>query len=421
MNTLSSRDGTTIAYDKHGEGPALILVDGALTVHSSGSGSELAKLLAPHFTVYGFDRRGRGESGDTLPYAVDREIDDIEALIDRAGGPAFLYGHSSGGPLAMRAALRLGGKVSKIAMYEPPYNNDPSAQESWSQYLRQLNQALAERRRGDAVALFMRFVGTPADQVARLRRAPSWPGTEAVAPTLAYDHAAILGEPWSVPTDLAARVAMPALVMAGDAGLPFMPDAARVLSRAMPRGQLRMLPGQTHEVNPGVLAPVLVEFFGSGLVPGNEGELTGLANQAPGAIPDFAVLFEEAGGDESGRKATAEPAGRRIGPDMRRELDRRRPRDRQPGVEGGGREGVDRAQQGQAVDVFGAGEPEPAPHQRPPGLVPGGEDGVLGMQPQIDPAHERGREGTARMQTDALLGRRQLRRRALDELGTPGL
>ena len=132
-HTLSSPDGTTIAYDEQGEGPALILVDGALTVHSSGSGSELAKLLAPHFTVYGFDRRGRGESGDTRPYAVDREIDDIDALIGRAGGSAFLYGHSSGGPLAMRAAIRLGSKVSMIAMYEPPYNNDPAAQESWSQ------------------------------------------------------------------------------------------------------------------------------------------------------------------------------------------------------------------------------------------------------------------------------------------------
>ncbi len=263
MNTLSSHDGTTIAYDKQGEGPALILVDGALTVHSSGSGSELAKLLAPHFTVYGFDRRGRGESGDTLPYAVDREIDDIEALIDRAGGSAFLYGHSSGGPLAMRAAISLGSKVSKIAMYEPPYNNDPGAQESWSQYLRQLREALAEGRRGDAVALFMRFVGTPAEQVGGMRRAPFWPGMEAVAPTLAYDHAAILGEPWSVPTGLAARVSVPALVMAGDASLPFMPDAARVLSQAIPQGQLRMLEGQTHEVNPGVLAPVLAEFFTS--------------------------------------------------------------------------------------------------------------------------------------------------------------
>jgi len=226
MHTLTSHDGTAIAYDKHGEGPVLILVDGALTVHSSGSASELTKLLAPRFTVYGFDRRGRGGSGDTLPYAVDREIDDIEALIDRAGGSAFLYGHSSGGPLAMLAAIRLVSKVSKIALYEPPYNNDPGVQESWSQYLRQLNQALAEGRRGDAVALFMRFVGTPAEQIDGMRRAPFWPGMEAVAPTLAYDHAAILGEPWSVPTELAARVPVPALVMTGDAGLPFMPDGA---------------------------------------------------------------------------------------------------------------------------------------------------------------------------------------------------
>ena len=264
MDTVSSRDGTAIAYDQRGEGPALIVVDGALTVHSSGSG-ELAGLLAPRFTVYGFDRRGRGESGDTLPYAVDREIDDIEALIDRAGGPAFLYGHSSGGPLAMRAAIRLGTKVSKIAMYEPPYNNDPGAQESWSQYLRQLAEALAEGRRGDAVALFMRFVGTPAERIDGMRRAPFWPGLEAVAPTLAYDHAAILGEPWSVPAGLAARVSVPALVMAGDTSLPFMPNAARVLSRAIPQAELRTLEGQTHEVSPGVLAPVLAEFFGGGV------------------------------------------------------------------------------------------------------------------------------------------------------------
>jgi pimeloyl-ACP methyl ester carboxylesterase len=263
MNTLTSPDGTTIAYDKQGSGPALILVDGALTVHSSGSGSELARLLAPHFTVYGFDRRGRGESGDTLPYAADREIDDIEALIDRAGGPAFLYGHSSGGPLAMRAAIRLGSKVSKIALYEPPYNNDPGVQEGWSRYLRQLGQTLAEGRRGDAVALFMLLIGTPADQIENMRRSPAWPGLEAVAPTLAYDHAAIMGEPWSVPAGLGARVSVPALVMAGDTSLPFMPDAARVLSQAIPQGQLRTLAGQTHEVKPDALAPVLVEFFAS--------------------------------------------------------------------------------------------------------------------------------------------------------------
>jgi pimeloyl-ACP methyl ester carboxylesterase len=260
MDTLSSADGTKIGYDRQGEGPTLILVDGALTVHSAGSG-ELADLLSPQFTVCGYDRRGRGESGDTLPYAVDREVDDIEALIDQVGGPAFLYGHSSGGPLAMRAAIRLGGKVAGLAMYEAPYNNDPDAQESWRQYLSQLDQALAEGRPGDAVALFMRFIGVPTAQVDGMRQAPFWPRMESVAPTLAYDHAAILGEPWSVPTDLAARVAVPTLVMAGTSSLPFMPDAARTLSEAIPHSQLTTLQGQTHEVNPSVLAPVLTEFF----------------------------------------------------------------------------------------------------------------------------------------------------------------
>ncbi len=261
MHTLSSPDGTSIAYDKQGEGPALIVVDGALTVHSSGGKSDLAKLLAPHFTVYGYDRRGRGGSGDTVPYAVDREIDDIEALIDHAGGPAFLYGHSSGGPLAMRAAIRLGGKISKIAMYEPPYNNDPGAQESWRRYLIELRQTLADGRGGDAVALFMRFTGTPEERIDGMRRAPFWPGLAAVGPTLAYDHATIMGEQWSVPAELAAQVPVPALAMWGGASFPFMPDAARTLSEAIPRGQSRMLAGQTHEVQASVLAPVLVEFF----------------------------------------------------------------------------------------------------------------------------------------------------------------
>ncbi len=263
MDTVSSHDGTMIAYDKVGHGPALILVDGALTVHSSGGKSELAKLLAPHLTVYGYDRRGRGGSGDTLPYAVDREIEDIDALIGHAGGSAFLYGHSSGGTLAMRAAVRLGSRVSKIALYEPPHNSDPDAEESWREYLRDLQQLLADGRRGDAVALFMRLVGTPADEVDGMRQAPFWPSMEAIAPTLAYDHAGIIGERWSAPTDLAAGVRVPALLIAGDAGLPFMPHAARALSQAMPQGQLRILEGQTHNVNPGVLAPVLLDFLTS--------------------------------------------------------------------------------------------------------------------------------------------------------------
>lgn len=134
MNAVSSHDGTTIAYDKVGEGPALIVVDGALSVHSSG------------------------------------------------------------GTLAMQAAVRLAGRVSKIAIYEPPHNGDPDAQQSWSEYLRELDRLLADGRRGDAVALFMRFVGTPDDQVEGMRQAPFWPSMEAIAPTLAFDHAAIIGE-----------------------------------------------------------------------------------------------------------------------------------------------------------------------------------------------------------------------------------
>ena len=262
-HTLSSRDGTTIAYDSQGEGPALVLVDGALTVHSSGSGSELAKLLAPHLTVYGFDRRGRGHSGDTLPYAVDREIDDIEALIDHAGGPAFLYGHSSGGPLAMRTAVRLGGKVRKLAMYEPPYNDDPAVRKPWATYIAQLTEALADDRRGDAVALFMRYVGMPDEQIAGMRQAPFWASLEAIAPTLAYDHTGILGPDLAVPAARAARVLTPTLVMAGGAGAPYMRVTAETLSKAMPQAELRTLDSQTHDVDQAVLAPVLAEFFGS--------------------------------------------------------------------------------------------------------------------------------------------------------------
>ncbi len=263
MDTITSPDGTTIAYDKQGEGPALILVDAALITRSSGSKPELAKLLAAHFTVYSYDRRGRGDSGDTLPYAVGREIEDIETLIDAGGGPAFLYGNSSGAALAMLAAIKFGGKVSKLAMYEAPYNDDPDAQRAWSQYISALTEALADGRRGDAVALFMAYVGTPAEQIDGMRKAPFWAGVEAVAPTLAYDHAAILGQNNSVPTDMAAHVQVPTLVMSGSASFPFMHDTARALSRAMPQGELRTLEGQTHDVNPGVLAPVLTEFFAS--------------------------------------------------------------------------------------------------------------------------------------------------------------
>src|SRR5216683_3588446 len=261
MNTVTSKDETKIAYDKIGRGPAVILVAGALCSRSFWSGPELAKLLAPHFTVYNYDRRGRGDSGDTKPYAVEREVEDIEALIDEAGGAACLYGHSSGAALALEAAIRLGKKVTKLAMYDAPYNDEREAKLAWRAYIQQLTELLAADRRGDAVALFMELVGTPAGQIEAMRHAPAWPMLEALAPTLAYDHAAILGEDASVPTGRAALVTAPTLVMNGGASYAFMYDTAQALGKAIPNAQVRTLEGQTHDVDPDVLASVLMEFF----------------------------------------------------------------------------------------------------------------------------------------------------------------
>ncbi len=259
MKKVTSKDGTGVAYDKRGEGPAVILVDGALCYRSFGPMPQLAELLALHFTVYNYDRRGRGDSGDTRPYALEREVEDIEALIKEVGGSAFVFGTSSGAALALEAAIQLGDKIKKLAMYEPPYNSEKAARQAWTEYRQQLAKLLAADHRGDAVALFMKLVGTPADQIEGMRHAPMWSMFESVAPTLAYDTAA-LGEDGSVPIKRAANVTVPALVMNGSA-IPFMLDTAKALAKAIPHAQHRTLEGQTHDVNLEVLAPVLVEFF----------------------------------------------------------------------------------------------------------------------------------------------------------------
>jgi pimeloyl-ACP methyl ester carboxylesterase len=263
MPKVTSKDGTQIAYEKHGTGPALILVDGAMCYRSFGPMPHLSELLAPHFTVYTYDRRGRGESSNSKPFAVEREVEDIDALIQAAGGSALLFGTSSGACLALETTLKLGQKVKKLAMYEPPYNSDPAARQQWQDYRKQLGDAIAANRRGDAVALFMQLVGTPADQVSGMRQAPVWPMFEAIAPTLAYDAAA-MGETRMPPVDRASHVAEPTLVMDGGANLtmmPFMHSTANALAKAIPHAQQRTLEGQTHDVNLEVLAPVLVEFF----------------------------------------------------------------------------------------------------------------------------------------------------------------
>jgi pimeloyl-ACP methyl ester carboxylesterase len=264
MRTVTSKDGTTIAFDRSGTGPALVLVGGMFEQRAMDSETaQLAAfpLLAQHFTVFHYDRRGRGDSTDTQPYALEREIEDIEALIDEAGGSAFVYGISSGAALAFEAALTLGGKVKKLAMYEAPYNDDADARQAWRDFRKQLKEVLAEGRRGDAVGLFMMLLGMPAEHLAEMRQHPMWPMWEAVAPTMAYDAAAV-GEDASVPTERAANVAVPALIMDGGATpYPFMHVTAVALANAMPHAQHRTLEGQTHEVAAEAIAPVLVEFF----------------------------------------------------------------------------------------------------------------------------------------------------------------
>ncbi|EFH85063.1 alpha/beta fold hydrolase [Ktedonobacter racemifer] len=259
MRTVISKDGTPIAFDQSGQGPALILVAGALTTRADMS--SLSAHLAPHFSVFAYDRRGRGESEDSVPYAVEREVEDLEALIIEAGGPAFVFGHSSGAALALEAAVQLGENIQKLAMYEAPYNDASEAKLAWKAYIYQLTQALASDRRGDAVALFMQYVGMPAEQIEAMRQSPAWPRLEAIAPTLAYDHTAILGKDGSVPIERAVQVRVPTLIMNGGASYPFMYETARALSKAMPHGQLRTLEGQGHGPADDVLAPALRTFF----------------------------------------------------------------------------------------------------------------------------------------------------------------
>lgn len=261
MSQVISKDGTSIAYDKTGIGPAVLLVDGAMTYRAFfGLRGPLSAGISKHFTVYAYDRRGRGESTDTKPYAVEREIEDIEALIEEAGGSVYLFGISSGAVLALKAAAELGAtRVAKLALYEAPLTFGNEAKQASAQYTRQLTELLEADKRGDAVALFMATVGLPAEMIKGMRHSPEWPIMEALAPTLAYDNA-IMGD-GSLPVDAAKAATMPALVLDGSASPDFMHEAAEALAKAMPHAERKTLEGQTHEVSPEALAPVLISFF----------------------------------------------------------------------------------------------------------------------------------------------------------------
>ncbi|WP_280151157.1 alpha/beta hydrolase [Piscinibacter sp. XHJ-5] len=260
-HVVTSRDGTRIAYDKQGNGPAVIVVNGALSSRSDSA--QLARLLAPHFTVYSYDRRGRGDSTDTAPYSARREIEDMEALIDKAGGSACVYGKSSGASLALEAASALGDKVRKLAIYEAPYSEAEGAAAQWRDFRAKLDGLLAANRRADAITLFMTFVGAPDEVVAKMKASPAWAGMEAMAPTLAYDNA-VVGDDRSVPVATATQVKAVTLVMDGSASagpMPFMRPTADKLAKVIPGAQRRVVEGQAHDVSPEVLAPILLKFF----------------------------------------------------------------------------------------------------------------------------------------------------------------
>lgn len=254
MGTVTSKDGTRIAFDQSGEGPAIILVVGAF--NDRATGAPLARFLERHFTVFNYDRRGRGESGDTGPYAIEREIEDLDALIAQAGGSACVFGYSSGATLALRAAAH-GLAISHLALYEPP----PTGAKA-GQLAPQLTELIAAGRRGDAVEFFQtEAVGIPAAIVAQMRNAPFRPALEKMAHTLVYESIILR----SLPTGLIASIRVPTLVIDGEESPEVIRHAAQSLAEAVPEGRYRTLKGQGHDIVPAVVGPVLEEFFaGSG-------------------------------------------------------------------------------------------------------------------------------------------------------------
>lgn len=263
METVTSKDGTKIAFDRSGSGPVVILVDGAFGHRKFGPNEPLAPLLAEHFTVITYDRRGRGDSGDTAPYAVERECEDLAALIKAAGGSASLYGISSGAALVLEAVAN-GVPAKSLALFEAPFVVDDSRAPMPADFLAQLNTAVAEDRRGDVVKLFMKEgVGLPGFVVVMMRLMPVWPKLKGLAHTAPYDVAALgdTGSGKPLPADRWSGVTQPTLVLSGEKSQQWIRSAMRSLAEVLPNAKLQVLPKQTHIVKPKVLAPALIDFF----------------------------------------------------------------------------------------------------------------------------------------------------------------
>ena len=257
MEQVHSKDGTTIAFDQLGEGPPLVLVAGAACDRSIDV--PIAQELAKHFTVLNYDRRGRGDSDDTLPFAVEREIEDIDVLLAAASGSATVVGLSSGAALAAEAAAA-GLPIDALVLWEPPFSVAPDGVRQAKEYSKELTALLAAGRRGDALTLFMRQVGVPTEMIAGIRQSPYWQLGESLAPTLAYDDA-VMGES-TIPADRFGRIAVPTLVLAGAKSPDSMRQAAEQVAAAIPGARHEILDGQDHNVAGEALAPAVAAFTG---------------------------------------------------------------------------------------------------------------------------------------------------------------
>jgi pimeloyl-ACP methyl ester carboxylesterase len=263
MGTVRSKDGTTIAFDAWGDGPPLIIVDGA-TAHrrTDPTNAKVGQLLREEFRVYAYDRRGRGESTDTPPYSVEREIEDLAVLIADAGNPAYVFGWSSGGALALDAAAA-GLPITRLALFEPPFIVDDIRPPLPSDYVQQLDAATTAGRPGDAAALFLTAAsGLPAEMVEDMRQAPFWPAIEEVAHTIAYDGRLMQGTMAGVPLppDRWAKVTVPTLVIHGNATEAWLAAGARAAADLLRSASLQIVTGEQHSAAPEVIAATLRRF-----------------------------------------------------------------------------------------------------------------------------------------------------------------
>ena len=263
VEKVRSKDGTEIAYDRTGDGPALVLVGGAWNDRMTPA--ELARILAREFSVYTYDRRGRGDSGFTEPYAVEREIEDLQALIEAAGGSVCAFGHSSGAALALEAAAA-GAPISRLAMYEPPYITDGTRPPLPDDYIEHLEQLIAQDERRQVFEYFMTTaVGMPAEMVKPMLGSPMVDSMVSLAHTIPHDGRVMLrgsmhGQP--LPARWRDTVTVPALVMDGSNSPAWIQQTARGLVAILPDVQYRTLEGQDHAASPEAIAPALDEFFG---------------------------------------------------------------------------------------------------------------------------------------------------------------